>query len=281
MKRGMIKSADEELSITKQCQLLGVAKSVLYYKKRPMKERDKIILNKIDEIYTKMPYYGARRISKELKRVYKLKAGREKVGRMMEMLGIKAIYPKKRMSIRNKEHRIYPYLLKGVEIGRANVVWSADITYIRLRGSYVYLVAIIDWYSRYVLSYRISQTLGSSFCKEAVREAIKRYGMPEYFNTDQGSQFTDRTFVEILELSGIKVSMDGKGRVYDNIFVERLWRTVKYENIYLMDYETVFDCEVGLKKYFAHYNNERIHQALDYETPAGVYLAGMGLRKAS
>jgi len=270
----MIDRDNNFYSITKQCKLLSVAKSSLYYQKRPMKESDKTLLDRIDEIYTDCPFYGARKISKELKNRYGIKAGRKKVGSMMEMLGIQAICLKKKLSRPNKEHAKYPYLLKGLDINRKNMVWSTDITYIRLRHGYAYLVAVIDWYSRYVLSWKLSYSMDSSFCKDVLNEALDKYGVPEYFNTDQGSQFTDRTFVEILEGKKIKISMDGKGRALDNVFVERLWRSVKYEDVYLRRYETMFDCEAGLKKYFGFYNNRRIHQSLNYKTPAEVYFAG-------
>lgn len=237
-----------------------------------MKDSDKTILDKVDEIYTECPFYGARRISKELYRRYRLKAGRKKVGRMMKTLGIEAICLKKKLSRPNKEHAKYPYLLKGLDINHRNMVWSADITYIRLSRGYAYLVAIIDWYSRYVLSWRLSYSMDTSFCISALNEALDTYGTPEYFNTDQGSQFTDKTFVGILEeKKTIKISMDGKGRALDNVFVERLWRSVKYEDVYLRKYETMFECEAGLKKYFGFYNNDRIHQSLGYKIPADVY----------
>lgn len=263
--------------------LLGISKSTLYYEKRPMKDSDKTILDRIDEIYTGCPFYGARKISKELKRLYGIDAGRKKVGSMMKILGIQAICLKKKLSRPNKQHAKYPYLLKGLKINRRNKVWSADITYIRLRRGYAYLVAIIDWYSRYVLSWRLSYSMDTSFCTAALNEALDKYGTPEYFNTDQGSQFTDKTFVGILEeKKTIKISMDGKGRALDNVFVERLWRSVKYEDVYLKKYETMFDCEAGLKKYFSFYNNDRIHQSLDYKIPADVYFIGSRkVRKAA
>lgn len=266
---------DTSYSITKQCKLLGVAKSGLYYEKRPMNDSDKTILDRVDEIYTDCPFYGARKISKELKRRYGIKAGRKKVGSMMEVLGIQAICLKKKLSRPNKAHAKFPYLLKGLEIKRVNQVWSTDITYIRLKHGYAYLVAVIDWHSRYVLSWRLSYSMDTSFCVAALNEALDKYGNPEYFNTDQGSQFTDKAFIGVLEeKKTIKISMDGKGRALDNVFVERLWRSVKYEDVYLKKYETMFECEAGLKKYFRFYNNDRIHQSLEYKIPADVYFAG-------
>jgi len=244
----------------------------LYYERRPIKETDRLILNRIDEIYTECPFYGARKISRELYNRHGIKAGRKKVRSMMKTLGLEAICLKKKLSRPNKQHAKYPYLLKGLEIKRRNMVWSTDITYIRLSHGYVYLVAVIDWYSRYVLSWRISYSMDTSFCIVALNEALDNYGTPEYFNTDQGSQFTDKDFVGILEEKKIKISMDGKGRALDNVFVERLWRSVKYEDVYLRKYENMFDCEFGLKKYFTFYNFTRIHQGLDYKTPAEIYL---------
>jgi putative transposase len=265
---------DEKYSITRQCRLLGISKSTLYYEKRPTRDSDKTILDRIDEIYTECPFYGARKISKELKRRYGIKAGRKKVGSMMKRLGLEAICLKKKLSKPNKAHAKYPYLLKGLKIDHRNMVWSADITYIRLSRGYAYLVAIIDWHSRYVLAWRLSYSLDTSFCTAALNEALDKYGVPEYFNTDQGSQFTDKAFVGILEeKKTIKISMDGKGRALDNVFVERLWRSVKYEDVYLRKYETMFECEAGLKRYFAFYNYDRIHQSLDYKVPADIYFS--------
>jgi putative transposase len=240
-----------------------------------MKDSDKTILDRIDEIYTECPFYGARRISKELYRRYRIKAGRKKVGSMMEKMQIQAICLKKKLSRPNKEHAKYPYLLKGIVINRRNMVWSTDITYIRLSRGYAYLVAVIEWYSRYVLSWKISYSMDTSFCTAALNEALDKYGVPEYL----GSQFTDKVFVGILEDKKIKISMEGKGRALDNVFVERLWRSVKYENVYLRKYETMFECESGLKKYFAFYNNERIHQSLDYKTLAEIYFPKLKERR--
>jgi len=270
---------DRDFSINKQCGLLGIWKSSLYYEKLPMRESDKAILDRIDEIYTECPFYGARKIYRALFKLYGIKIGRKKTGSLMKILGIEAICPKRRLSIPNKAHKKYPYLLKGLKIKRPNRVWATDITYIRLRQGYAYLVAVIDWHSRYVLSYRLSYSLDSSFCKEALLEALEKYGKPQYFNTDQGSQFTDKTFTGILEGKKIKISMDGRGRAHDNIIVERLWRSVKYDDVYPKGYETMFECEAGLKRYFNLYNNIRLHQSLDYRTPAEVYFAAAAKAK--
>ena len=200
----------------------------------------------------------------------------KRVRRLLREMGIEAIYPKPRLSLGGPEHRKFPYLLSGVPIQRVNQVWSTDITYIRLRQGFVYLVAIMDWYSRYVLAWRLSNTLDASFCVEALKDALRR-GCPEIFNMDQGAQFTCEDFLGVLEGGGIQISMDGRGRVFDNIFIERLWRTVKYEEVYLGDYETVSDAEDGLGRYFPFYNGERMHQSLDYRTPAAVHWPGRSL----
>lgn len=257
------------LSIRRQCILLGISRSGYYYQPREMSSEERMIVEELDKIYTKWPYYGTRRMSKELLR-RGFRAGRKRVRRLMGILGVRAIYPKKRLSIPNKEHKVYPYLIKGVNINRPGMVWGADITYIKLSHGFVYLVVIIDWFSRYVLSWRISTTLDSDFCIEALKEALSR-GKPEYFNTDQGSQFTCNAFTDILKAHEIKISMDGKGRVYDNIFVERFWRTLKYEEVYLKSYESAKECKSNIRDYLRFYNNERIHQSLDYHTPSEVH----------
>lgn len=229
-------------------------------------------MDRIDEIYTKWPFFGARKIVVMLAVAYGIMVGRRKVRTMMKTLGLEAIRPKIKLSIPNKQHKIYPYRLRGLKIDRPNKVWSADITYIRLNGGkFVYLVAVIDWYSRRVLSFVVSRTLEGTFCQEALKAALKKYGTPEYFNTDQGSQFTDKRFTDILKAKKIKISMDGRGRAFDNIFVERLWRSVKYEDVYVMGYEDFYECEAGLKRYFRRYNNERPHQSLNNQTPKDRY----------
>jgi putative transposase len=237
-----------------------------------MSKKDKTLLDRIDEIYTKWPFFGARKIVVMLAVAYRIFVGRRKVGTMMKKLGLEAIRPKIHLSTPNKEHKIYPYRLRGMKIDRPNMVWSTDITYIRLNGGkFVYLVAVIDWYSRRVLSFGLALDLDGGFCRDVLRAVLKKYGKPEYFNTDQGSQFTDKKFVGILEDAGITISMDGRGRAFDNIFVERLWRSVKYENVYIMGYETYYECETGLTEYFRKYNDERPHEALAYQTPKDVY----------
>jgi putative transposase len=231
----------------------------------------------IDRIYTSHPYYGSRRITKTLRRMDEWRdVNRKRVSRLMELMGISAIYPKPNTSSSNSEHEKYPYLLKGVNVERPNQVWSTDITYIPTEKGFVYLVAIMDWYSRYVLSWELSNSMESSFCVRALERAIERYGKPEIFNSDQGSQFTDRRFIEILERNEIRISMDGRGRCMDNIFVERLWRSVKYEEVYLKGYATLPEARAGLKEYLAFYNDERLHQSLGYKTPAEVHFGQDG-----
>ena len=224
----------------------------------------------IDEQYTRTPFYGSPRMTAWLRSQGHL-VNHKRVERLLRLMGLEAIYPKPRLSQGCGEHRVYPYLLRGVEINRVNQVWSTDITYVRLRQGFVYLVAILDWFSRYVLAWRLSNSLETSFCMEALDEALSR-GRPEIFNSDQGSQFTSREFTGRLEAAGVQISMDGRGRAFDNIFIERLWRTVKYEEIYLNDYEGVADADSGLSRYWGFYNDERLHQSLAYQTPASVYM---------
>lgn len=265
----MIDRGDGKMSIRGQCRLLGLNRSTMYYRHQPISEADLCLMNRVDEMFTKRPFLGSRKLCEYLN-LEGFDVGRDKVRSVMLDLGLEAIYPRRNLSKRNQAHKIYPYLLRNVNILRLNQVWSADITYIRLGCGFVYLVAVIDWYSRYVLSWRLSNTLDSDFCVEALAEALW-YGKPEIFNTDQGSQFTSEAFTGLLLKNGIQISMDGKGRALDNVFVERLWRTVKYEDVYLNSYHSIPETERGLRDYFEFYNNERIHQALKYRTPAAVY----------
>jgi len=226
-------------------------------------------MNRIDRQYTETPFYGVERMTAQLKR-QDLVIGHNRVRRLMRLMGLMAIYPKPNVSKRHPEHKIYPYLLRDVTIERVNQVWSADITYVRLIAGFLYLVAILDWFSRYVLSWSLSNTLDSLFCVEVLERAL-RIAKPQVFNTDQGSQFTSRDFTSRLEQAGVAISMDGRGRVFDNIFSERLWRTVKYEEVYLNEYRDGRQAVDGLGRYFDFYNNRRLHQSLDYRTPAEVY----------
>lgn len=225
----------------------------------------------IDEQYLQTPFYGSRRITAWLqKQGYEV--NRKRVQRLMRLMGLEAIYPKPRTSQPGSEHVVYPYLLRDRVLDRPNQVWSTDITYIPMRQGYMYLVAVVDWHSRYVLSWQLSNTLDSGFCQAALEAALSR-GTPEIFNTDQGVQFTSQAFTGRLKEAGIAISMDGRGRALDNVFIERLWRTVKYEHIYLYDYATVVELEAGLEAFFEFYNQERLHQSLDYRTPADVHFA--------
>jgi putative transposase len=236
-----------------------------------MSEEDQIILNEMDKIYLDFPYYGSRRMSRELKR-RELRAGRLRVRRLTGILGVEAIYPPKRLSIPDKEHQIYPYFLWDVTIDNPDIAWAADISYIWLKHGFVYLVAVMNLYRRFIVSWRISTTMETDFCCEALLEALER-GRPEHFNADQGSQFTSGDFTSILKSADIKISMDGKGRVIDNIFIERFWRTMKYEEVYLKSYETVAECKRSLGEYIKRHNQERLYQSLkEYDTPLEAYL---------
>jgi putative transposase len=258
------------LSVRNQCRLLGVNRSTVYYRQQEVEQSDLEVMRLLDEQYTLTPQYGVERMTAWLKRKG-LVIGHNRVRRLMRLMGLEAIYPKPRLSRPGgRENRKYPYLLRGLTIERPNHVWAADITYIRLWQGFVYLVAIMDWYSRYVLSWSLSVTLDAYFCVEALRQALG-IARPEIFNTDQGPQFTSDEFIGVLREAGIAISMDGRGRVFDNIFVERLWRSVKYEEVYPKDYQTVDEARQNLTGYFHFYNYERLHQSLEYRTPAEVY----------
>jgi len=265
-----VEKEHQELSVRRQCEILSLNRSSVYYERIGLSEEDQVILDEMDRIYLDFPYYGSRRMSRELKR-RGYPVGRHKARSLMRLLGVEAIYPRKRLSIPDKEHQIYPYLLRDVTIDRPDVAWAADITYIRLKHGFVYLVAVMDIYSRYIVSWRISTTLETDFCCEALREALRR-GRPEYFNTDQGAQFTSKEFTSILKERKIRISMDGKGRAIDNIFIERFWRSLKYEEVYTKCYETVEDCRRSIRSYIDRYNSVRLHQSLgEYDTPFEAY----------
>ncbi len=266
----LIEKCDDKFSMREQIHLLSINRSSAYYKPIGINEYDRRLMNLLDEQYTETPFYGVLRMRQHLKSLG-YNVGKDHVRTLLRGMGLEAIYPKPWTSKMEKEHKVYPYLLGGVKIDRPNYVWSIDITYVRLAEGYAYLTAIIDWFSRYVLSWRLSNTLDVSFCLEAMDEALVNYGRPQIFNSDQGSQFTSREFVGRLSDAGISISMDGRGRVFDNIFIERLWRTIKYENIYLYDYRDIPETKDGLRKYFIFYNEKRFHQALDYQTPWQVY----------
>jgi len=265
----MIEAGHPALSVRRQCELLGLSRSSLYYEPGGEAAEDLRLMRRIDEQYTARPYYGSRRMTIWLNEQGE-EVNRKRVQRLMRVMGLEAIYPKPRLSLAGKGHRIYPYLLRGVKVERRDQVWSTDITYVPMTSGFMYLAAVIDWYSRYVIGWRLSNTLDGSFCLEMLEDAL-RGGKPEVFNTDQGVQFTAAAFTGRLESAGVAVSMDGRGRALDNVFVERLWRSVKYEDIYIQGYDTVTDLRLGLAKYFAFYNDERPHQSLDYRAPAAVY----------
>lgn len=267
----MLDKKDKDLSMRKQCLLLSISRSGLYYSKRPENPYNIELMHLIDEEFTRHPYMGVKSMTTYLRKDKHKHCGPKRVRRLLRKMGLLAVYPKRNTSIPNKQHEIYPYLLREVTISKPNQVWTTDITYIRLRHGFAYLVAIMDWHSRSVLSWRLSNTLDSSFCCEALDEALKLYGAPEIFNSDQGCQFTCEAFINILKAKHISISMDGRGRVFDNIFIERLWRTVKYQNVYLKGYETMQETQEGLTEYFRYYNHGRRHQALEDLRPWDVY----------
>jgi putative transposase len=268
----LVEHDSPSIHIKRQCELLGINRSTVYYRPRGDKSEDTELMRHIDEEYTEKPYYGARKIAKALTRKLGTTVGRKLVRRLMDLMGIQAIYAKPRTSIPHPAHKKYPYLLRDVEVKHVGQVWSTDITYIRLERGFAYLTAVIDWHSRYVLSWRLSNTMEASFCVEALQAALEK-GTPDVFNTDQGSQFTCEEFLAPLIKRGISISMDGRGRALDNIFVERLWRSVKYENVYLKGYCTIEEARAGLTEYFKLYNERRLHQSLDYRTPYEVHHA--------
>jgi putative transposase len=258
------------LSIERQCVLLGWSKSSYYYKPCRVSTQDLALMAAIDKLYTKYPFYGIRRIKVNLEDEFQ-PVNSKKIGRLMKIMGICAIYPKPRLSLADVSHKVYPYLLRNVKIIRVNQVWSTDITYIAMKGGFLYLCAVVDWYSRKILSWEISNTLTTDFCLKALDSALKTDTNPEIFNTDQGSQFTSNEFLEVLSRQNILISMDGKGRALDNIFIERFWRTIKYEDIYLKEYKTGQELWQGVHQYIQFYNEERKHQSLGYLTPNQVY----------
>ena len=276
-KRGLIEREENSaLSVRQQCELLGLNRSTLYYEPVPWNEDDIRLMNEIDVLFTKRPSLGVRQMMWRL-RDRGFPVGRKRVRTLMRHMGLFPVFPKKNTSKRNPEHPVYPYLLRDVPINRVNQVWSMDITYIRLGKGFAYLTAVMDWHSRYVIAWRLSNTLTADFCVECLKEALQ-YGKPEVFNTDQGCQFTSAEFIKVLEDAKIAISMDGKGRAIDNIFVERLWRTVKYDDIYIKGYQTIPEVHAGLKEFFDDYNMERRHSSLGYKTPWSVF-SGLELIK--
>ena len=261
-----------ELSVKRQAQILDLSRSSVYYVAKPLQERDLVLMRRLDELHLKWPFYGSRKLTRELQKDGH-EVGRRHVTTLMRRMGMETIYRKPRTSIPAREAAVRPYLLSGLVIDRPNQVWAADLTYLPMAHGFQYLVAIIDVYSRKALSWRVSNTMTPEFCVEALEEALRVHGKPEIFNTDQGSQFTSEDWTGVLDGAGVTISMDGKGRWIDNVFIERLWRSVKYENVYLRAYENGTELRRGLAEYFRFYNAIRTHQALDYQTPDEVYYA--------
>jgi len=259
-----------DLPLTRQCEIVSVSRSSVYAPAKPVSPFELMPMRRIDEIHLKYPFYGTRRIRLELHKE-NIYVGRRRIGTLMKRMGIAALGPRPKLSKPAPGHRIYPYLLKNLEIGHANQVWATDITYIPMPSGYLYLVVIMDWFSRKALSWRLSNTLDAGFCVEALREALAVYGAPDIFNSDQGSQFTSEAFTSVLKDHGIRISMDGRGRWVDNVFIERLWWSLKYEDVYLRAYETPAQAKHGIGNYLAFYNADRPHQGLGYQTPDAVY----------
>lgn len=268
-KRGLVLPEDLDFSIDKQCDLIELSRSTYYFTACPESAFNLGVMRAMDKLYTDHPHYGKRSMSVNLKNLG-FEVGVDLARTLMRKMGIEAIYRKPNLSKPNLSHKVYPYLLRGVKIERVNQVWSTDITYIPMRNGFLYLTAVIDWYSRYVIAWKLSNSLDGLFCREVLQEAL-RIAKPEIFNTDQGTQYTCADFVKILIALGIQVSMDGKGRAIDNVFIERLWRSLKYEDIYLRDYCDGSELYIGLLAYFKFYNTERYHSSLEYKTPASVY----------
>ena len=261
-----------ELTIQRQCELLGISRSSSYYRQIPVSVEELDLMRRIDEIHTDFPTYGTRPMAKQLTADVHYLVGRKRTGRLMEEMGIEAIYPKPKLSLNNKPHPVFPYLLKDVIMSKPNHVWSADITYIRMKGSFLYLVVFMDWFARYILSWELSDSLKTDFCLTAAERALQ-ITVPDIVNFDQGVQFTDEKMIAIWENKQTKISMDHKGRCFDNIFTERFWRTVKYEEVYLKDYQSPYEAYESIGAYIEKYNTRRLHQSLGYKTPATIYFA--------
>jgi putative transposase len=266
----MIRRDHPVLSLSRQCKILSISRSSFYYAPKGESPENLALMRRIDELFLKYPFYGSRQMVRQLRREG-LCIGRHRVRRLMRLMGLEAIYQAPRTSTPHPEHRIYPYRLKGLTIDRPNQVWCADITYIPVQRGFLYLVAIMDWATRHVLAWRLSNTMDARFCVEALNEALARYGRPEIFNTDQGSQFTSFDFIGVLKGAEVTISMDGRGRCMDNIFIERLWRSLKYEAVYLHELTDGFKAERVIGEWIGFYNTERPHSALDGQTPAEAY----------
>ncbi len=273
----MVEPKNDLISVRRQCELLRLNRSSLYYRSKAPSEEDAILMRLLDEQYTKTPFYGYRKMTAQLQRLG-YKVNHKRVRRLMSKLGLAAIYPKPSLSKPSKEQLVYPYLLRDISIEHSDQVWATDITYIRLHGGFVYLLVIMHWYSRFVIEIEVSNSLESSVFVETLKRAMAK-GEPEILNSDQGSQFTAVEWLKVLQANGIQISMDGRGRCVDNIMVERLWRTVKYEEVYLKDYQDVWQADDGLRNYFYFYNYERPHQSLKYQTPFEIYQNGLKAKK--
>ena len=273
-RRALVEREDPALPVSQQCRLLAVSRSSIYRRPAEVSEEDRAIMGLIDRQYLARPYYGSRRMAAWLA-TQGHPVNRKRVQRLMRLMGLVAVYQRPNTSKLAAAHKVYPYLLGGLSIERANQVWCSDITYIPMAKGFLYLVAIMDWHSRAVLAWRLSNTLGADFCIEALEEALAGYGRPEIFNTDQGCQFTDTEFIAVLDRCGITISMDGKGRCMDNIFIERLWRSLKYEEVYLHAYASVAEAKAGIGAWLSFYNEERQHQSLGYHTPRQIYDEGL------
>jgi putative transposase len=269
-----------ELSIRRQCELIGLNRSVLYYEPVEVSAEELALMKEIDRLFTRWPFYGSRKIRLELRRAGH-DVNRKRVQRLMRLMGLQAMVPGPHTSTPHPDHRIYPYLLRGVAVTRPNQVWATDITYIPLEHGWCYLVAIIDWHSRAILSWRLSNTMTVDFCVEALEEALRQHVPPEIFNSDQGAQFTSPDFTGVLKREGVTISMDGKGRATDNIFVERIWRSLKYEDVYLHDYPTLVEAHAGIGRWIRFYNTRRPHQALNNRTPMELYRGLSLVRKVA
>jgi putative transposase len=273
-RRGLIEPDHPDIGVRRQCELVGLPRSTWYFEPATETEENLALMRVLDELYTKLPFYGVLRMTAQLRKDGH-QVNPKRVRRLLRLMALEALYPKRALTTPAPGHRKYPYLLRGLPIARPHHVWSSDITYIRMRGGFLYLVAVVDWFSRFVLSWELSNTMDVHFCLSAFERALK-YGSPEIWNSDQGSQYTCDQMTTRVEATGARISMDGRGRALDNVFTERVWWSVKYEEVYLRDYQTVADAIAGLTRYFNFYNNERLHQALNYQTPALFLAAGRG-----
>ena len=276
----MIDFNSSEISVAFQCNLLSINRSSVYYKPKQVKKRELDLMRIIDEQYLETPFYGSRSMRNHIRRLG-WTINRKPIQRLMRLMGLQAIYPKPRTTKPHPQNKVYPYLLRGLKINRPDQVWATDITYVPMSRGFMYLVAIMDWHSRKVLSWRVSNSMNADFCVEALEEAIDKYGCPEIFNTDQGCQFTSESFINVLKRNNIKISMDGRGRFQDNIFIERLWWTVKYQYLYLRAFDNGKELKKGLTKWFQYYNQDRFHQSLEDWTPDEIYFMKQELKKVA